>query len=96
VNYGLFLQQWKDAIKSSKADRELANALAFQVRPGIKEIGANMAKRPMAGITAYREGSKSEYRLDIPLHSYATGEAVSRQEIEKALNRRILTLIDSD
>jgi hypothetical protein len=31
-----------------------------------------------------------------PLHSYATGEAVSKQEIEKALNRQILTLIDSD
>ncbi len=94
--YLLFLQQLKESIKEKTSEHTPADALTFQVRPGIKEVGSNKTKRPMASIVAYKKDSKSEFRGDILLHSYATGENVSKEEIDKFLTRQIITPLESE
>lgn len=96
TKYLLFLQQLKESIKAKTAEHTAADALVFQVRPGVKEIGAAKTKRPMASIVAYRKDSKSEFRGDILLYSYSTGENVSREEIDKFLAKQIITPMESD
>jgi hypothetical protein len=96
AKYQIFLQQLKEALKENTSEHTSASALTFQVRPGIKEIGLNKTKHVMASIIAYKKDSKSEYRGDILLHSYATGETVNKQEIEKFLTLQILNPLASD
>ncbi len=96
AKYLLFLQQLKESIKAKTSEHTQADALVFQVRSGIKEVGASKTKRPMASVVAYRKDSKSEYRADILLYSYATGDNVSKEEIDKFLTKQILTPMETD
>jgi hypothetical protein len=93
--YQVFMQQLKAALKEKTSERSSASALTIQVRPGIKEVGLNKTKRPMASITAYKKDSKNEFCGDILLHSYATGETINKEEIEKFLTRQILDPLGS-
>ena len=96
AKYLLFLQQLKESIKAKTSERTPENALTFQVRSGVKEVGSNKTKRPMASVVAFRKDSKSEYRGDILLYSYATGEAISKEEIDKFLAKQILNPLEGD
>jgi hypothetical protein len=96
VKYLMFLGQLKESIKAKTTERTPADALIFQVRPGIKEIGAAKTKRPMASIVAFKKDSKSEFRADILLFNYATGENVSREDIDKFLAKQIMNGIESE
>jgi hypothetical protein len=90
AKYQSFLTQLKTALKENTTEREAASILTIQVRPGIKEIGLNKTKRPMASIIAFKKDSKNEYFGDILLYSYATGEDINKEEIEKFLTVQIL------
>ena len=96
AKYLLFLQQLKDAIKAKTSERTAEDAFIFQVRPGIKEVGSTKTQRPMASIVAYRKDSKNEYQGDILLYSYATGENISREEIDKFLAKQIINPLEKD
>ena len=90
AKYQSFLTQLKTALKENTTEREAASFLTIQVRPGIKEIGSNKTKRPMASIAAFKKDSKTEYFGDILLYSYATGADINKEEIEKFLTVQIL------
>jgi hypothetical protein len=96
AKYLMFLSQLKESIKAKTTERTPADALIFQVRPGIKEIGAAKTKRPMASIVAFKKDSRSEFRGDILLFNYATGENVSREDIDKFLAKQIMYGIESE
>jgi len=91
IKYQLFLQRLKSTLKESTSEREATSALTIQVRPGVKEIGANKTKRALARITGYRKDSKGEYFGNLFLHSYDTGDTVNEQEIEKFLTQQIFS-----
>ncbi len=95
AKYQIFLRQLQTSLKANTSERSSASALTIQVRPGIKEIGLNRTKRPTACITAFVKDSKTEFRGDLLLHSYATGETVSQEEVEKFLTRNILSPLGS-
>ena len=95
AKYEFFLQQLKVALKEQTSERSATSALIIQVRPGIKAIGLNKTKRPMASITAYKKDSKNEFCGDLLLHSYVTGETVNKEEIERFLIRQILDPLGS-
>ena len=90
AKYQVFLQQLKTALTEKTAECSSAEAITVQVRPGIREVGFNRTKRPMASVTAFKKNSGNEFRGDLLLHSYATGETVNKEEIEKFLTRQIL------
>ena len=90
AKYQVFLQQLKTALSENTSERAAASALIIQVCPGIREVGLNRTKRATASITAYKKDSKSEFHGDIFLHSFATGETVNKEEIEKFLKLQIL------
>jgi hypothetical protein len=96
AKYLMFLGQLKDSIKAKTTERTPADALIFQVRPGIKEIGAAKTKRPMASIIAFKKDSRSEFRGDILLFNYATGESLSKEDVDKFLAKQILFGIESE
>jgi hypothetical protein len=96
AKYLMFLGQLKESIKAKTGERTPTDALVFQVRPGIKEIGANKTKRPMASIVAFKKDSKSEFRGDILLFNYATGENVTKDDIDKFLAKQIMYGIESE
>jgi hypothetical protein len=95
TKYQVFLQQLKTTLKEKTSERSSASALIIQVRPGIKEVGLNRTKRAMASITAYKKDSTNEFCGDLLLHSYATGETVNKEEIEKFLTMQILNPLGS-
>jgi hypothetical protein len=88
--YQAFLPIFVETLKEKTSEQSPENALTFRVVPGIKEIGSAKIKRVVAKITAYRKNTKSEYIGSLLLHSYATGENVSKQEIGQFLARQIL------
>ena len=96
AKYLLFLQQLKDAIKAKTSERTPADALVFRVRPGVKEVGSAKTKRPMASVVAFKNDSKNEYRGDILLYSYATGDTISREEIDKFLAKQIINPLETE
>jgi hypothetical protein len=91
--YQAFLQQLKTAIEANTSEHESTNALTIQVRAGIKEVGSNKTKRPIASIVGFRKDSKTEYYGDILLYSYLTGADVNKDEIESFLNSKILNFL---
>jgi hypothetical protein len=96
AKYQVFLQQLKTSLKENTSERISTSALTIEVRPGIREIGLNRTKRPMASITAFLKNSKSEFRGDLLLYSYATGDTVNKEEIDRFLTRNILAPLGSE
>jgi hypothetical protein len=96
AKYQIFLERLKQALKEKTSERSLASALTIQVSPGIKEVGSKRTKQPAARVTAYRRDSKSEWVANFLLTSYATGETINKEEIEKFLTIQILNPIDSN
>jgi hypothetical protein len=96
AKYQVFLGRLKQALKEKTGERPSASALTIQVRPGIKEVGSSRTKQPAARITAYKKDSKSEYVANFLLHSYATGETINKEEIERFLSLQILNPLDSN
>ncbi|MBN1569925.1 MAG: hypothetical protein JXA73_18920 [Acidobacteria bacterium] len=94
AQYQVFLGRLKQALKDKTGERSSTNALTIQVRPGIKEIGQNRTKQPAARITAFKKDSKSEYVANFLLHSYATGDTVNKEEIERFLTLQILNPLE--
>jgi hypothetical protein len=95
AKYQTFMQQLKTALSENTKECEEAGAITFQVSAGIKEIGLNRTKRPMARIVAFKKDSRSEFSGDLLLHSYLTGDTVNKQEIETFLQRQILNPLGS-
>jgi hypothetical protein len=83
-------------LKEKTSERSLASALTIQVSPGIKEVGSKRTKQPAARVTAFRRDSRSEWVANFLLTSYATGETINKEEIEKFLTIQILNPIDSN
>ncbi len=96
AKYQMFVQQLKDAIKEKTSERTPADAFVFQVRPGIREMGANKTQRPTASVIAYRKDSKSEFRGDILLHNFATGGNIGKEDIDRFLAKQILFPLESE
>ena len=94
--YQIFLGRLKQALKDKTSERVSETALTIQVSAGIREVGANRTKQPAARITAFKKGSKSEYVANYLLHSYVTGDTVSKEEIERFLALQILQPIERD
>lgn len=88
--YLAFLPVFVDALKENTSEQTPENALTIRVVPGIKEIGSAKIKRVAVKITAYLKNTKREYIGSILLHSYATGENVSKEEIGQFLSKQIL------
>ena len=95
VKYQFFIHQLKDVLKEKTSERSSESALTIQVRAGIKEVGSKKTKQPAARVTAYTKDSKVEWVAILLLYSYATGETINKQEIEKFLTLQILNRIDS-
>jgi hypothetical protein len=91
AKYQFFLEQLKTSLKEKTVEQSAAGAITIQVRPGIKEIGLNRTKRPMASITAFKKNSTSEFCGDLLLYSYSTGDTVNKQEIESFLTQHFLS-----
>jgi hypothetical protein len=89
AKYQIFMQRLKETLAEKTSEREPGSALIIQVRPGVKEIGANKTKRVMARISGYKKDSKGEYFGNMFLHSYQTGDTVNKDEIAKFLNQQI-------
>jgi hypothetical protein len=96
AKYLVFLGQLKESIKGKTSERPATDALVFQVRPGIKEVGTAKTKRPMASVVAFKKSSKTEYRGDLILYSYTTGDNLSKDEIDKFLSKQILTPLETE
>lgn len=96
AKYQLFLNQLKDAIKEKTSERAPSSAFTFQVHPTLKEVGAKKTIRPVATVVAFKKDSKSEYRGDIPLNSYLTGQTISREEIDQFLTRQIIAPLEME
>ena len=96
AKYLIFLGQLKESIKAKTTERTATDALVFQVRPGVREIGAAKTKRPMATIVAFRKDSKSEFRGDLLLFNYSTGENVSKEDVDKFLTKQIIAPLESE
>ena len=89
--YQKFLPVFEEVLKESTSEQSSDGALIVRVVPGIKEIGAAKTKRVIARISAYRRNSKREFVGSLILHSYATGDTVSKEEIEQFLKKQILS-----
>jgi hypothetical protein len=89
--YQVFLPLFVEALKENTSDQAFEDALTIRIVAGVKEIGSAKTKRVFAKITAYRKNSRSEYVGNLLLHSYATGEAVNKEEIGQFLGKQILT-----
>jgi hypothetical protein len=96
AKYQIFLGRLKQALKEKTSERSSTSALTIQVCPGIREVGATRTKQPAARITAFKKDSKSEYVANFLLHSYATGETINKEEIERFLTLQVLNPIDSN
>jgi hypothetical protein len=83
------MQRLKETLAEKTSEREPGSALIIQVRPGVREIGANKTKRVLARISGYKKDSKGEYFGNMFLHSYQTGDTVNKDEIAKFLNQQI-------
>ena len=94
VKYQIFLGRLKQALKDKTAERSSTSALTIQVCPGIREVGSAKTKQPAARITAFKKDSKSEYVANFLLYSYATGETVNKEEIERFLALQILNPLE--
>lgn len=95
AKYQVFLGRLKQALVEKTSERPSASALMIQVSPGIKEVGSARTKQPAVRISAFRKDSRSEYVASFLLHSYATGETINKDEIERFLTMQILNPIDS-
>jgi hypothetical protein len=93
--YQVFLPMFIETLKEETSEQPPENALTIRIVPGIKEIGSAKIKRVVAKIIAYRRNTKSEYIGNILLHSYATGENVSKEEIGQFLVKQILTPLEA-
>jgi hypothetical protein len=96
AKYQVFLGRLKQALKEKTAERSATSALTIQVCPGIKEVGANRTKQPAARITAFKKDSKTEYVANFLIHSYATGDTVTKEEVERFLTLQILNPLESN
>jgi hypothetical protein len=94
AKYQIFLGRLKQALKEKTSERSVASAITIQVYPGIREVGLNRTKQPAARITAFKKDSKSEYVANFLLFSYATGETVNKEEIERFLTLQILNPLE--
>jgi hypothetical protein len=94
AKYQIFLGRLKQALKEKTSERSSTNALTIQVCPGIREVGTTKTKQPVARVTAFKKDSKSEYVANFLLHSYATGETVNKEEIERFLTLQILSPLE--
>jgi hypothetical protein len=88
--YQRFLPIFEEVIEESTADQPPDSAVTISVVAGTKEIGSRKIQRVTAEITAYRKNAKHKYVATLLLHSYATGEAVNKEEITEFLKRHIL------
>jgi len=95
AKYQIFIGRLKEALKEKTSERSSASALTFQVSAGIKEVGSKRTKQPAARVTAFKKDSKNEWVANFLLYSYATGETINKEEIEKFLTLQILKPIDS-
>ena len=95
AKYQIFLGQLKEVLKEKTGERSSESALTIQVRAGVKEVGSKKTKQPAARVTAFRRDSKVEWVSIMLLHSYATGEPINNEEIEKFLPLQILSRLDS-
>jgi hypothetical protein len=88
--YEKFLPLFVETLKENTSEQPSESALTFRIVPAVKEIGSAKTKRVFAKITAYRKNARSEYVGSLLLHSYATGEPVSKEEIGQFLTKQIL------
>jgi hypothetical protein len=88
--YDKFLPIFVEALKETISEQPSDDALTIRIVPGVKEIGSAKTKRVFAKVTAYRRHARSEYVGSLLLHSYATGETVSKEEIGQFLTKQIL------
>jgi hypothetical protein len=90
AKYQAFLPLFEEALKEKTSEQTADKALTFRIVPGVREIGSSKTKRVFARITAYRTRAKTEFVGNLLLHSYATGETVSKDEIGSFLAKQIL------
>jgi hypothetical protein len=88
--YRRFLPLFEAVVTESTTDQLPADAVTIRVEAGTKEIGSKKTERAIAQITASRKQLAHSYAATLLLHSYATGEAVNKEEIAKFLERYIL------
>jgi hypothetical protein len=96
AKYQIFIGRLKQALKEKTSERSSTSALTIQVCAGIREVGSSRTQQPAARVTAFRKDSKNEYVANFLLYSYATGETVNKEEIERFLTMQILNPLDSN
>ncbi len=95
AQYQIFIDRLKVALKEKTSERPSASALTFQVTAGVREVGSKRTKQPAARVTAFKKDSRNEWVASFILYSYATGETINKEEIEKFLTLQILNGLDS-
>lgn len=88
--YLRFLPLFEEVVTESTTDQLPDDAVTIRVEAGTKEIGSKKTVRAIAQITASCKQLTHSYAATLLLHSYATGEAVNKNEIAKFLEQYIL------
>jgi hypothetical protein len=88
--YRGFLPVFKEVLSESTRDQTDENRLIMRVAAGTREVGPAKSKRAHVRVTSLIGNTNKEYISDFSLHSYATGSAVSREEIEQFLRKQVL------
>jgi len=89
--YQHFLPILEDVLREITNEEPPECALTVRVAAGMKEIGTAKLKRVFARVTAFRQKSNWEFMASLYLHSFVTGETVSKEETRDFLQQRILS-----
>jgi transcriptional regulator of met regulon len=88
--YRQFLPVLEGILREVTDEQPQECALTIRVSAGLKEIGTAKTKRVYARVTAFRQRSSREVIGDLYLHSFATGQTVSKEETLTFVQQRIL------
>jgi hypothetical protein len=89
--YQHFLPILEDVLRRITVEEPPECALTIRVAAGMKEIGTVKLKRVYASVTAFRQKSNREFMGNLYLHSFVSGETVSKEETREFLQKQILS-----
>lgn len=90
AKYQAIMPVFEEVLAANTTDQAPENEITFRITPDIKEIGAAKTKRIIVRVVAFRRNSTLEFVGNLLLHSYTTGENVTRKEIETCLKIHLL------
>ena len=89
--YQQFLPVLEDVLREITDAEPSECALTIRVAAGMKEIGTAKVKGVFTSVTAFRQKSNREFTGRLYLHSFVSGETVSKEEAREFLQKQILS-----